>query len=100
MKCPKCRKEKDETEFKAKNNRIVKHCSACREMCKKWRAKNKERVKLYNKFSKDKTENDNLNWETIKKENKITGIKIPENGYMEKVVDQFKILPHKIKIGG
>jgi transcription elongation factor Elf1 len=72
MKCPKCRKEKDETEFKAKNNRIVKHCSACREMCKKWRAKNKERVKLYNKFSRDKTENDNLNWETIKKENEIT----------------------------
>ena len=33
---------------------------------------NKERVKMYNKFSRDKTENDNLNWETIKKENEIT----------------------------
>lgn len=51
MKCPKCRKEKDETEFKVKNDRIVKQCSACREMCNKWRAKNKERVKLYNNFT-------------------------------------------------
>lgn len=50
MKCPKCRKEKDETEFKVKNDRIVKQCSACREMCKKWRAKNKERVSTYNKY--------------------------------------------------
>ncbi|MFC2119626.1 glycyl-radical enzyme activating protein [Bacteroidota bacterium] len=36
----------------------------------------------------------------FKKENKLAGIKTPENGYMEKVVEQFKILPHKIKIGG
>jgi predicted XRE-type DNA-binding protein len=55
MKCLKCTKEKDETEFKAKNNRVVKQCSACREMCKKWRAKNKERVKTYNKFTIEKT---------------------------------------------
>ena len=55
MKCSKCKKEKDETEFKAKNDRIVKQCSACREMCKKWRAKNKERVKLYNNFTIETT---------------------------------------------
>lgn len=36
----------------------------------------------------------------FKKENKLTRVKTPENGYMEQVVDQFKILPHKIKIGG
>ena len=55
MKCSKCKKEKDETEFKAKNDRIVKQCSACRELCKKWRAKNKERVKLYNNFTIETT---------------------------------------------
>jgi pyruvate formate lyase activating enzyme len=36
----------------------------------------------------------------FKKENKLHGIKTPENNYMEKVIDQFKKLPHKIKIGG
>jgi transcription elongation factor Elf1 len=72
MKCPKCRKEKDESEFKAKNDRLTKACSACREICKKWRAKNKERVKLYNKFIKDKTKNKDLNWADIKTENDIT----------------------------
>ena len=36
----------------------------------------------------------------FKKENKLPLTTTPENGYMEKVVDQFKILPHKIKIGG
>ncbi|NNG27266.1 MAG: glycyl-radical enzyme activating protein [Ignavibacteriaceae bacterium] len=36
----------------------------------------------------------------FKKENKFAQITTPENGYMQKVVDQFKILPHKIKIGG
>jgi pyruvate formate lyase activating enzyme len=34
------------------------------------------------------------------KENKLPQIKTPENGYMEKVADQFKTLQHKIKIGG
>lgn len=48
MKCPKCRKEKDEIHFKGKNNKITKHCSVCREHCKKWREKNKKRVQLYN----------------------------------------------------
>jgi pyruvate formate lyase activating enzyme len=36
----------------------------------------------------------------FKKENKLPMIKTPENGYMEKVVEQFKKLPNKIKIGG
>ena len=34
------------------------------------------------------------------KENKLPLIKTPENRYMEKVVEQFKKLPNKIKIGG
>lgn len=34
------------------------------------------------------------------KKNKLPGINSPENNYMEKVLDQFNILPHKIKIGG
>lgn len=36
----------------------------------------------------------------FKKENNLSHIPTPENGYMKKVVDQFKTLPHKIKIGG
>ena len=36
----------------------------------------------------------------FKKENKLNCTKTPENGYMEKIVDQFKKLPNKIKIGG
>jgi pyruvate formate lyase activating enzyme len=36
----------------------------------------------------------------FKKENKLHSIKNSENGYMEKIVEQFKILSHKIKIGG
>jgi len=54
MKCIKCRKEKDEIQFRGKYNRIVKQCSDCREKCKKWRVRNKERVKLYNKFTNEK----------------------------------------------
>jgi transcription elongation factor Elf1 len=50
MKCSKCRKEKDENHFKGKNNKITKHCAACREKCKTWREKNKKRIQLYNKF--------------------------------------------------
>ena len=60
MKCSKCKKEKDETEFKAKNDRIVKQCSTCREMCKKWRTKNKERVKLYNNFNTEKNHKNSI----------------------------------------
>ena len=36
----------------------------------------------------------------FKKEKKLPQITTPGNGYMEKVVNQFKKLPHKIKIGG
>jgi len=53
MKCPQCRKEKDEIHFQGKNNKITKHCSVCREQCKKWREKNKKRVQLYNKFYRE-----------------------------------------------
>lgn len=34
------------------------------------------------------------------KENKLSKLATPENGYMEKVAGQFKTLSHKIKIGG
>ena len=36
----------------------------------------------------------------FKKESKLPQLSTPENGYMKKVVEQFKILEHKIKIGG
>lgn len=36
----------------------------------------------------------------FKKENKLPVMKSPENNYIEKVMNQFKILPQKIKIGG
>ncbi len=39
----------------------------------------------YNKFKKDK---------------KLTNLKLPENGYMEKLLMKFNSLQHKVKIGG
>lgn len=60
MKCTKCRKEKDEIDFKGKNNKITKQCSDCRDKCKQWRGKNKKRVQLYNKFTNNKNKKDKI----------------------------------------
>lgn len=54
MKCNKCKKEKDISEF---NDGKCKTCSECREHSKKWRQENKERVSEYNKFSVNKRNN-------------------------------------------
>ncbi len=54
MKCKKCKKEKDISEF---NDGKFKTCSECREQSKNWRKENKERVSEYNKFSLNKRNN-------------------------------------------
>ena len=50
MKCYKCRKDRDKSDF-IKNGKEVKTCLSCREHARKWREKNKERISLYNKLT-------------------------------------------------
>lgn len=50
VKCNKCNKDKDVSQFMA-NNKQFKTCFECREQSRKWRENNKEVVSLYNIMS-------------------------------------------------
>ena len=52
MKCTKCKKQKDISDFQCKDNtKIFKNCLGCRLMSQTWRDKNKDRVHEYNKMT-------------------------------------------------
>lgn len=55
-KCSCCGKQKELENF-IKGNKTLKTCIECRDACKKWKDKNKERVKLNNKMSSDNRQN-------------------------------------------
>ena len=54
MECTMCKKEKDDSEFPSNGVGGIRHqCKECmREVNKKWRATNKEKVSSYNKSRK------------------------------------------------
>lgn len=65
-KCSHCKKMKSEVHFE-KNGRMLKTCSDCRNLSRKWRCENKERVKQYNKMNNNIIYNNKIKHENRKK---------------------------------
>lgn len=85
-KCVRCNKEKEDNQFLGARGQPTTQCKDCRlrdqavseeraqkkrEQSKAWRAKNKERVKLYNEHKRKQAEGFETDWNDIKEENNI-----------------------------
>ena len=78
IKCSKCRKEKQIESYLNLKNKKYKNCFECREKCKNWREKNKQRVSEYNKLILNVKNNNKLEITVIyAKKKELTDI--PEN---------------------
>jgi hypothetical protein len=86
-KCVRCNKEKSDDQFIGARGQPTTQCKDCRfrdqavseeqlkkkrEQCRAWRAKNKERVRLYNEHKRKEADGFATDWNDIKEEKNIT----------------------------